>query len=80
MNLNAGKNKNPKIIDISKTIDNFCDLNDLRTMVIKYAKICYSGKTVIIKDTNIVVELDIRVIKKTFSGRTVHDKLQSVKK
>ena len=34
MNLNAGKNKTPEIIDISKTINNFYDLNDLRTKVI----------------------------------------------
>ena len=76
----AGNNPKPRVIEVYKTFDKYGNLNDLRKEVIDYAKNNLVGKKIIIKDTNSTIEITNAGIKKTFSGRTVEEKLQTINK
>lgn len=76
----AGKNSSLKIIKINKFIDTYSDLNFLRRKILEFSKNKLNKKVCIIKDANILVQFNSEGIKKTFSGRTVENKLQSAYK
>lgn len=79
MSRKAGKNKNPKIVYISKLFENLTDskAKDFRKEAINVAMELFRNTEVRIKDTNTIAEINKKGITKTFSNDVTSTKIQT---
>lgn len=77
MQQKAGKNKNPKFINIDEFFKDYTDKEDLRKKAYDYALENYKNKTVLIRDIGTNIDVSQAGLKKTFHQNQDNMKMQT---